>query len=160
MKYLSKGISEQFFLNVPPKLILQVEASILFTHNFTLQLFGYLNTKKYFQKTFQSKLLLNDLFHPKLYFTAFRIPQHQEILFKDHFRASYFLNVSSKPILQVEVLIFFIQNYTLQLLGYLNIKKYFSKTISEQVTFLLSLLNPFYKLKYLSFSPKTILYSF
>jgi hypothetical protein len=76
------------------------------------------------------------------------------------FRASSFLNVPSKPIFQLEVLIFFTHNNTLQLFGYLNTKKYFSKTISEQVTFLMSLLNPFSNLKYLSFSPETILYRF
>jgi hypothetical protein len=38
--------------------------------------------------------------------------------------------------------------------------KYFSKIISEQVTFLMSLLNPFSNLKYLSLSPTTILYRF
>jgi hypothetical protein len=88
------------------------------------------------------------------------MPQHQEILFKDHFRASYFPNVPPKPIFQLEVLIFFTRNYTLQLFGYLNTKKYFSRTISEQAAFLMSLLNPFSNLKYLSFSTATILYSF
>ena len=68
-------------------------------------------------------------------------------------QASYFLNVPPKPIFQLEVLIFFTHNYTLQLFGYPNTKKYFSKGISEQVPFFMSLLNPFSNLKYLSFSP-------
>jgi hypothetical protein len=36
----------------------------------------------------------------------------------------------------------------------------FSKNISEKVIFIISLLNPFYKLKYISFSPTTLLYDF
>ena len=99
-------------------------------------------------------------FYKQLYSTAFWIPQHQEILFKRHFRTSSILNAPSKPIFQLEVPILFTHNFTLQLFGYLNTKKYFSKGTSEQVLFLMSLLHQFYKLKHPSFSPTTTLFTF
>jgi hypothetical protein len=159
--------------NSPPKPIFQLEVIIFFTHNFTLQLFGYLNTKKNLSKSISEQLLFfmsllnpfSNLKHP-FFFThnytlqLFWISQHQEILFKRHFRASSFLNSPSKPIFQLEVSCLFTHNFTLQLFGYINTKKYLSKGISEQVPFLMSLLNPFYKLNHPSFSPTTLLYSF
>ena len=98
-------------------------------------------------------------FTPTTLLYSFLNAQHQAILFKGHFRTSSFHNVHPKLILQVEVPIFFTHNFTILLLECSNTQQYFSKGISEQVIFLMSMLNPFYKLKYPSFSPTTLLCS-
>ena len=115
------------FLNVPPKPILQIEVPILYTHNFTLQLFECSNTKQYFSKGISEQVLfimsiLNPFyklkfpsFSPTTLLYSFLNAQHQAILFKRHFRTSSFLSDRPKPILQIEVPILFTHNFTLQL---------------------------------------------
>ena len=77
-----------------------------------------------------------------------------------HFTTSSFPNVPPKPILQVEVPILFTTTLLYCIFECSNTKQCFSNGISEQVIFSMSFLNPFYKLKFPSFSPTTFLYSF
>jgi hypothetical protein len=130
------------------------------------------NTKQYFSKGISEQILflmsfLNPFyklkfpaFSPATILYSFLNATTSSNTFQRHFRTSSFLNVPPKPILQVEVPILLTHNFTLQLFESHNTKQYFSKDISEQVLFLISHLNPFYKLKYPSFSPTNIFYSF
>jgi len=94
-------------------------------------------------------------FSPTTLLYSFLNAQTSSNTFQRHFRTSSFLSDRPKPILQIEVPILFTQNFTLQLFECSNTKQYFSKGISEQALFLMSFLNPFYKLKYPSFTANT-----
>ena len=99
-------------------------------------------------------------FSPTTLLYSFWMPQHQAIFFKRHFGTSSFLNVPLKPHFRswsthpFHPQLYYTDFWMLQHQAILF------KAISEQVLFLLSFLNAFYKLKYPSFTPTTLLYSF